>query len=86
MATDVIPPLDYTDDEIASYIPAGWTLVPATARWDGKERSFRFSVIDVCDLDWPLEVPLAEVEKHGRIESLRRAVDDLERKRFKSFL
>jgi hypothetical protein len=87
MATDqLIPPLTYTDDEIASFIPAGWSLVEGTARWDGDEQAFRFTVRDVSDLDWDVAVPLKAVAAQNRVPALRRAVDELERKRFKSFL
>jgi hypothetical protein len=43
-------------------------------------------VLDGSFLGWDLWVPKAEADKHGRIEALRRAVDKLDRMRFKSFL
>jgi hypothetical protein len=87
MAADPVPPLIYTDVELESYIPSGWSLAEGGPRgWDEKEAAFRVKVLDGSDLDWELAVPLAETKRHGRIEALRRAVDELDRKRFKSFL
>lgn len=78
-------PVSYIDLELESYIPAGWTLAPGdTPRWDEKEKTFRFRVVDTSDLDWELAIPGSEVERHGRIEALRQAVDRLNRKRFQS--
>lgn len=82
-----IPPLMYTDVELESYIPTGWVLADGEVPgWDPKRKAFRVKVIDGSDLDWDLLIPQSEVEKHGRIEALRRAVDTLFRERFKTFL
>jgi hypothetical protein len=89
MPADLLPPLSYTDVELESYLPAGWTLGdPAgpAPHWHGGKESFHAKVIDGSRLDWDLWVPKAEVDRHGRIEALRRAVDRLDRERFKSFL
>lgn len=87
MAADLVPPLIYTDVELDSYIPSGWSLAEGRERgWNEKDGAFRFVVLDGSELDWELVVPLAETRRHGRIEALRRAVDDLDRNRFKSFL
>ena len=87
MAADPVPPLMYTDVELESYIPSGWRLAEAGDRgWNAKDEAFRCLLLDGSDLDWELVVPLAETRRHGRIEALRRAVDELDRKRFKSFL
>ena len=43
-------------------------------------------MIDGSDLEWELLVKKREVDEHGRIEALRRAVDKLFRERFKTFL
>ena len=87
MGADSIPPLIFTDVELESYIPSGWTLAEGRpCGWNQKESAFLCTVMDGSDLDWELKVPLADVERHGRIEALRRAVDELDRKRFKSFL
>jgi hypothetical protein len=87
MGADPVPPLLYTDVELESYIPSGWSLAEGRmCGWDAKDSAFRCTVVDGSDLDWELVVPLAETERHGRIEALRRAVDELDRKRFKSFV
>jgi hypothetical protein len=88
MATnESFPALSFTEVELASYLPSGWTLAPEPApEWDAKEGAFRCTVIDGSDLDWPLVVAKKDVDAHGRIPALRRAVDKLDRERFKSFL
>ena len=86
MATDLLPPLSYTAVELDSYLPAGWILARQEPRWDAEEGAFHVQVIDGSGLDWDLWVPKAEADRHGRIEALRRAVDELDRERFKSFL
>lgn len=85
--TDLLPPVSYTDVELASYLPAGWVLAeePAPA-WDEAKGAFRCTVIDGSDLDWELVVTKADADRYGRIEALRRAVDKLNRLRFKSFI
>jgi len=86
MATDLLPPLTYTDVELESYLPAGWTLGDLEPHWHDGEQAFHAKVLDGSELDWELWVPKAEADRHGRIEALRRAVDKLDRERFKSFL
>jgi hypothetical protein len=86
MATDLLPPLAYTDVELESYLPSGWVLADAEPHWDEKEGAFYAKVVDGSELDWDLWVPKADADRHGRIEALRRAVDKLDRLRFKSFL
>ncbi|HEV8631222.1 MAG TPA: hypothetical protein VGV61_12970 [Thermoanaerobaculia bacterium] len=86
MVADLIPPLSYTDVELESYLPAGWTLGEPTPHWHDDKQRFHAVVLDGSELDWELEIPKAEADKHGRIEALRRAVDRLDRERFKSFL
>jgi hypothetical protein len=86
MANDLLPPLSYTVIELESYLPAGWTLAANPPRWDEKKGAFHVTVLDGSFLDWDLWVPKAEADKSGRIEALRRAVDELDRLRFKSFL
>jgi hypothetical protein len=83
----MIEPATYTDLELEGYIPAGWTLAPGERpAWDGKRGEYRFRVVDTSDLDWQVVVPGREIERHGRIEALRQAVDRLNRERFKSIL
>jgi hypothetical protein len=86
MAMELLPPLSYTEIELESYLPAGWSLGKPVPSWDEKKEAFHVVAVDGSDLDWDLWVPKAEAAKHGRIEALRRAVDRLDRERFKSFL
>jgi hypothetical protein len=83
---ELLPPLSYTEIELESYLPAGWTLAEQTPGWDEKKESFHATVLDGSFLDWELWVPKADADKNGRIEALRVAVDKLDRLRFKSFL
>ena len=61
--TDLLPPVSYTDVELASYLPAGWVLAeePAPA-WDEAKGAFRCTVIDGSDLDWELVVTKADAQ------------------------
>jgi hypothetical protein len=88
MATnETFPALSFTEIELASYLPAGWVLADdPPPGWDAKKGEFRCTVIDGSELDWPLAVTQKDVDAHGRIPALRRAVDKLDRERFKSFL
>jgi hypothetical protein len=87
MPTDLLPPLTYTDVELESYLPSGWLLADGEEpSWDESESAFHAKVVDGSWLDWDLWVPKADADRHGRIEALRRAVDKLDRERFKSFL
>ncbi len=86
MATALLPPLTYTDVELESYLPAGWTLGDLEPHWHEDKAAFHAKVIDGSELDWDLWIPKAEADRHGRIEALRRAVDRLDRMRFKTFL
>jgi hypothetical protein len=86
MATDVLPALNYTDVELESYLPAGWVLGDPAPHWDDGEGAFHARVLDGSELDWDLWIPKGDADRHGRIEALRRAVDKLDRERFKSFL
>jgi hypothetical protein len=83
---ELLPPLSYTEIELESYLPAGWTLAEKTPSWDEKKEAFHATVLDGSFLDWDLWVSKADADKNGRIEALRRAVDKLDRLRFKSFL
>lgn len=80
-------PLFYTDVELESYLPSGWTLVAGEEPvWEEEGGDFRFRALDSCEMEWEIVVPKKEVDEHGRIEALRRAVDRLFRERFKSIL
>ena len=88
MATsDTYPAVSFTDVELASYLPAGWVLATSPApRWDDEKGVFRCTVVDGSDLEWPLAVGKGDVDEHGRIGALKRAIDKLDRERFKSWL
>lgn len=86
MISELLPPLTYTDVELESYLPAGWVLGDPEPHWEDDKESFHATVLDGSELDWDLWIPKAEADRHGRIEALRRAVDELDRMRFKSFL
>jgi len=86
MATDLLPPLSYIEIELESYLPAGWTLGQPEPHWQDDKGAFHARVLDGSFLAWDLWIPKEEADKHGRIEALRRAVDKLDRMRFKSFL
>jgi len=86
MAADLLPPLSYTEIELESYQVSGWVLADAAPHWHEGKAAFHATVVDGSELEWDLWVPKAEADRHGRIEALRRAVDKLDRGRFKSFL
>jgi hypothetical protein len=87
--------LGYTEEEIRSFLPSGWSLLGAdpeaaelgprlAGRWDGAKRVWRTRVLDNVDYDWPLVVKAADAAKlgeNGRIEALRLAMDRLYRER-----
>jgi hypothetical protein len=87
--------LAYTEDEIRSYLPSGWSLLGAdpgaaelgpqiAGHWDGARKLWRTRVLDNVDYDWPLVVKAADAAKlgeNGRIEALRLAMDRLYRER-----
>jgi len=75
--------LFYTDDELRSYLPSGWSLAPAEdgERWDPKEGSYRITVIDEVDHDWPVEVSGEVAAEAGRLEALQQAMDRTQRGR-----
>jgi hypothetical protein len=71
------PPIEYTEDELRSYLPTGWELLDGgRAAWDPKRRALTLRVIDNVDFDWPVTVRAAAVEEHGRLEALDRAMKD----------
>jgi hypothetical protein len=74
--------LGYTETEIRSYLPTGWSLMgPAGGTWDAKKKMWRGTLIDNVDFDWPVEVKAAEASSLGRLEALRRAIDRVYRER-----
>jgi hypothetical protein len=75
-------PLDYTEVEVRSYLPTGWGLARGgRGSWDAKARSWRLSVVDNVEFDWPVEIDADDAVEHGRIEALRRAMDRVYRER-----
>ena len=77
MATET---LSYTETEIRSYLPSGWDLGAAGA-WDAKKLSWRSTLIDNVDFDWPVAVAASEAASHGRLEALRLAIGKVYRER-----
>jgi hypothetical protein len=76
------PPIEYTLDELRSYLPTGWELLEGgSAAWDPKRRALTVRVIDNVDFDWPVTVTAEAVEQHGRLAALDRAMDDTFRTR-----
>jgi hypothetical protein len=78
-------PLSYTVDEVKSYLPTGWSLTaprgenPGT--WDAKARTWKATVLDNVEFDWPVVVRSWEASSLGRIEALRQAMDKVFRER-----
>ncbi|MGD2115637.1 MAG: hypothetical protein PVG07_11325 [Acidobacteriota bacterium] len=75
-------PFDYTDTELRSYLPTGWTLLTTEtgeirADWNPKKRIWSTRIEDTADMPWVLEVRADEVEKDGRLDALKRAMDRL---------
>lgn len=78
--TDTRP--TYTTDELKSYLPSGWDLLDdGEGQWDAKKKRYVFHVIDNVDFDWPVTVDGGDVEEHGRLEALERAMDVVYRDR-----
>lgn len=73
--------LHYTETEIRSFLPTGWDLIGAQGAWDPKKKTWRATVLDNVDFDWPVEVRAAEVAKLGRLEALRQALNRVYRER-----
>jgi hypothetical protein len=75
-------PLRYTETEIRSFLPTGWSLAgDPTGSWDPKKRVWRATVLDNVDFDWPVVVDPADAASLGRLEALRRAMDRVYRER-----
>ena len=88
-------PLFYSEEEVRSVLPAGWHLPaegpftggsapPLEGSWDAGKRTWRLTVLDNVDFDWPVEVKAADAARlgaGGRIEALRRAMDKVYRER-----
>jgi hypothetical protein len=75
-------PLSYTETEIRSYLPTGWSLTrDGAGAWDAKKKVWRTTVLDNVDFDWPVVVTPADAGTHGRIEALRQAFNRVYRER-----
>jgi hypothetical protein len=74
-------PLSYTETEIRSYLPTGWTLTDGPGAWDAKKKVWCTTILDGADFDWPVVVKPDDVSSHGRIEALRLAFDRVYRER-----
>lgn len=75
-------PFGYTEEELRSYLPTGWNLVGAAeGSWDARKKRWSTRIEDGTDMRWDLSVDAGDVEKNGRIEALRLAVDRLYRNR-----
>lgn len=75
-------PLNYTETEVKSFLPTGWSLTRAGAgAWDAKKRAWQLRVLDGVDFDWPVVVKSDDAGSLGRLEALRRALDVVFRER-----
>ena len=75
-------PLRYTETEVRSFLPSGWDLVgEPQGTWDEKKKTWKTTILDNVDFDWPVVVGADEAAKHGRLEALRRAFDRVYRER-----
>ncbi len=73
----------YTQTELESVLPSGWSLATGPGLEAAKKRkkpaAWSVRVQDVADVDWSLEVEREAVERLGRMEALRQAMDKLAR-------
>ena len=75
-------PLSYTETEIRSYLPTGWSLAEkGPGAWDSKKKVWRTMVLDNVEFDWPVEIKPDEASSLGRLEALRKAIDRVFRER-----
>lgn len=78
-------PLNYTETEVKSYLPTGWSLTRNTANpagtWDAKKKAWQLRVLDGVGFDWPVVVKSDDAGSLGRMEALRRAMDVVYRER-----
>jgi hypothetical protein len=72
----------YTETEVRSFLPTGWDLAGSPeGSWDAKKKTWRATVVDNVEFDWPVEVKAAEASSLGRIEALRVAMNRVFRER-----
>lgn len=75
-------PFGYTEEELRSYLPTGWNLIGAAdGAWDPRKKRWSLRIEDGTDMRWDLVVEGGEVDREGRVEALRLAVDRLYRNR-----
>lgn len=75
-------PLRYTETEVRSYLPTGWALADnPEGSWDAKKKTWRTTVLDNVEFDWPVIVKADDAASLGRLEALRKAFDQVYRER-----
>ena len=72
-------PVRYVRQEIDSFLPSGWSLAGPPGTWDARRGEWSAVVRDGADQEWKLMVKGAEAARRGRLEALKRAVDELYR-------
>ena len=74
-------PVSYSPIEVRGYLPGGWSLATEPdSQESANPDSWSVTLIDIADMEWPLTVSPRDVEKLGRIEALRQAIDRIYRK------
>ena len=74
--------VQYIDEELRSFLPSGWELADGgAAEWDAGRQALTLRVIDNVKFDWPVVVRAGDAARHGRLEALRRAMDEVYRDR-----
>ena len=72
--------LSYTEIELRSYLPSGWGIRSGSVgSWDAAKGAWKIEVYDSADNHWPLIVD-GRKAANGRLEALRKSVDELYRK------
>jgi hypothetical protein len=72
----------YTEAELKSFLPGGWELAGGgAAEWDDRRQALTLWVVDNVKFDWPVVVRARDAARHGRLEALRRAIDEVYRDR-----
>ncbi|HYN21084.1 MAG TPA: hypothetical protein VE078_09000 [Thermoanaerobaculia bacterium] len=75
-------PLTYTETEVNSVLPAGWSLTrDGAGAWDARKKAWQLRILDNVDFDWPVVVKAEDAGALGRFEALRRAMDVVFRER-----
>jgi hypothetical protein len=74
--------LNYTETEVKSYLPTGWSLNrDGAGTWDAKKKVWQLRVLDGVDFDWPVVVKSDDAGSLGRLEALGRALNTVFRER-----